>query len=322
MELIWWGAAILGMTLLAAGIGLALLRPDTETGLRPLANTGRLTRLPEYTRAVRRRALGTIISIFLLAVAFTATLLAVARPTGLPTVAGHAETGQPEDIMVCIAGPVDEPSAGQTLSYFAERVHLFGTERVGLTSANRRVIPLTRDYQYAAAQFGSYAQAAERRGDDLADFVTPVRYVDYAVSAQDTLAMCLTGFVPFDEPAPQRRSIIYIGPGAFQDAGADQSLFTAEQLSDMATTAGVQVNALYTSSGGQALDALARDTGGQSQQAGADLTVQLDDIRSHPPSPAVVGTTAVRRTETPDVPIIMALAAMLTLALWPLVRRS
>ena len=56
------------------------------------------------------------------------------------------------------------PPSAPSLRYFADQVNAFGTQRIGLTSPNRRVVPLTRDYQYAAAQFGRYAAASEQRG--------------------------------------------------------------------------------------------------------------------------------------------------------------
>ena len=81
------------------------------------------------------------------------------------------------------------PPRAATLRYFAEQVKTFSTQRIGLTSPNRRVVPLTRDYQYAAAQFAG-------AGDG---FVAPVSYVDYTEGAEDLLAMCLTGFPGFDK---------------------------------------------------------------------------------------------------------------------------
>ena len=63
--------------------------------------------------------------------------------------------------MLCMGGPPTDPAVGATLRYFADRVKTFGTQRIGLTSPNRRVVPLTRDYQYAAAQFNKYAVASE-----------------------------------------------------------------------------------------------------------------------------------------------------------------
>ena len=95
----------------------------------------------------------------LLTLVFAGAVVAAARPTGLPSAAGESGTGQPEDIMLCVGGPITDRATGAMLRYFSEQVKTFDTQRIGLTSPNRRVIPLTRDHQYAAAQLAGYAQA-------------------------------------------------------------------------------------------------------------------------------------------------------------------
>src|SRR5690349_7141005 len=190
MDLIWWVVAMLGCLALAGCVGVGVLwpRPVSRQQLRPLANTRRLTRLPEYLRAARRRALITVTMIVLLLVAFVASVLVASRPTGLPAWTKTSQTAAPEDIMVCVGGPQDSPGVAATLNYFADRITNFGTQRIGLTSANRRVVPVTRDYLYAAAQFADSALQGSPR------LVAPVSYVDYTPSVDDVLAMCLTGF--------------------------------------------------------------------------------------------------------------------------------
>lgn len=322
MDLTWWGVVILGMSLLAGCIAAALLRPDAAESrkLRLLANVGRLTRLPEYVRALRRRMLAAIVAIFLVTVAFAAAVLVTARPAGLPALAGQAATGHPEDIMVCANGPVDAPAVGQTLSYFAEQIPTFGTERIGLSSANRRALPLTRDYEYAAAQFTNYARAADDA--ELAALVAPVAYADYAPTVEDVLALCLTGFPSFEEPSRQRRSLIYVGPGGLGESPGTPALFSADQVRDLATAAGVQINVLNTGPADPGLDALARDTGGRSDAVAAEVAPQLTEIRAHPPVPGdTEAATAAANVETPDVPLVMALLALTALAVWPVAVR-
>lgn len=324
MDLMWWGVVIAGMALLAGCIGAAMLSPDRagRRELRPLAHVDRLTRLPEYVRALRRRMLSVIVVIFLLAVGFTAALWTTARPAGLPNIASASAAGQPEDIMVCVGESAATPAVAQTLEYFAQRVGGFGTTRVGLTSANVRVVPLTRDHQHAAARFTAYAHSADP-GAAPAAFVAPVRYADYAATVEDVLALCLTGFPEFDEPAGQRRSLVYVGPGTLGENRGTPSLFSAEQVRELATTAGIQVNVVYTGPPSAELDALARDTGGQTASAGSEVATQLAAIRNHPPEPAAVDDVgATVGVETPDVPLLMALLAVLALAWWPVVRRS
>jgi hypothetical protein len=190
--------AIAGCVALAICIAAVVFRPmDAERRqLRPLANVGRLTTLPEYVRAARIRSATMIIAMAFLVIVFAGAVIAASRPTGLPSAAGESGAGQPEDIMLCVDGPVTDPAASATVRYFAEQVKTFATQRIGLTSPNRRVVPLTRDYQYAAAQFA---------GADNG-FVAPVSYVDYTQGTEDLLALCLTGLPSFDQPAAQRRS--------------------------------------------------------------------------------------------------------------------
>jgi hypothetical protein len=319
VDLTWSVVAIVGCVALAICIAAVVFRPmDAERRqLRPLANVSRLTTLPEYVRAARIRSSSMIIAMVLLVIVFAGAVIAASRPTGLPSAAGESGSGQPEDIMLCVDGPVTDPAASATLRYFAEQVKTFDTQRIGLTSPNRRVVPLTRDYQYAAAQLSTYAQP-ERDG-----FVAPVSYVDYAEGAEDLLALCLTGFPSFDQRPAQRRSVIYVGP----DAGGTPderrpALFTADRVKEMARTAGVQVNVIVTGADTDALASLARDTGGRSFSADSDVTAHLADISGNPPAAAATDDTApVKPAESPDVPLAVALLAALLLAAWPVVRR-
>lgn len=324
MELTWWAVVIAGLLGLAICITAVLLRPmDTEhRRIRLLANVNRLTRLPEYRRAVRLRTLSAVVSIVLLVVIFTAAVIAAARPTGLPSAAGESEAIEPEDIMLCVGGPSADPAASAVLRYFAERMPSFSTQRIGLTAPNRRLVPLTRDYQYAAGQFSDLAASGDRQGE-TASWAVPVTYVDYAGGVEDVLAMCLTGFPSFDHKAPQRRSLIYVGPGSLREPGETRpALFTADGVRDLAQTAGVQVNVVATGSDDDALDALARDTGGRSFSGDANVAGRLSEIRDHPPPRTAADEAAVTRSdESPDIPIVVALAALAALLWWPLVVR-
>jgi hypothetical protein len=316
MDLIWWVVAMAGCLALAGCVGLAVLwpRPVPRNHLRPLANTNRLTRLPEYLRAVRRRTLATVTMIVLLLVAFVASVLVAARPTGLPSWSRNAQSAAPEDVMVCIGGPQHSPGVAATLNYFADRITTFGTQRIGLTSANRRVVPLTRDYQYAAAQFADYAQP-----EGSPRLVAPVSYADYTQSVEDVLALCLTGFPSFDRKTDQRRSLVYVGPQA-SPSGSAPALFSADRVAELATTAGVQVNVLTTGATTGPMADLARDTGGQAYSADSDVTAHLERIhRNPPPAPSAAG--AARSTESPEIPLLVALGAVVIVAIILVIRR-
>lgn len=323
MELTWWVVAIAGCLGLAMCIAAALLQPmgAERRRVRLLANVERLTRLPEYRRAARRRTLSAIAAIVLLTVTFGASVIAAARPTGLPSSARQSEGVEPEDIMLCMGGSPTDPAIRATLRYFAEQVTGFTTQRIGLTSANRRIVPMTRDYQYAAAQLNGFAAASERQGDD-ARWTAPVSYVNYAGGVEDVMALCLTGFPSFDQPEAPRRSLIYVGPGARRTAGETRpALFNADAVRGLAETGEVQVNVLITGSGGGALEALARETGGRAFSANAATAADLSEIRDNPPPQTASVDTAVKSVETPDIPLALALVALAGLVLWPVVMR-
>ena len=55
----------------------------------------------------------------------------------------------------------------------------------------------------------------------------------------------MTGFPSFDSKSSHRRTLIYLGPGQTRDPDeARRSLLTADQVSGMASDAGIQINAL------------------------------------------------------------------------------
>jgi hypothetical protein len=317
--------AILGCVALAVGIGVALLWPlDAERRRRrPLANTGRLTGLAEYVREKRRRTITAVVTLALLAVMFCCAVVAGSRPTGSFTSARELDRDDPEDVMLCVGGPVGDPAASATLRYFADRVDGFGTERIGLTSANRRVVPLTRDYQYAKETLSTFAGAQDRSGD-LGAFSPNVSYSDYAQSVEDQVALCLTGFPDFDRVAPQRRSMIYVGPGELRRPGDPRpALFTADRVRELTTAAGVQFNAVVTDGATAFPAALARATGGRQFPADSAVAARLADIRSHPPArrSADGQEPAGRAAESPDIALIVAVVAAAVLAAWPVVWR-
>lgn len=325
MDLTWMLVAIVGCVTLATCLGAALLNPmrAERRRLRPLANVSRLTRLPEYVRAKRARTITALVAIALLTVMFAGSIAAAARPTGLFTSARQSDGDDPEDVMLCMGAPLTDPAAADALRYVADRADDLRTERIGLTSANRRVVPMTRDYQYVKETFSSYAQAPDRRGD-LETFSPMVPYSDYAESVEDQLALCLTGFPEFDRKAAQRRSLIYVGPAELSSPARHPALFTADRVGDLAVMAGVQVNALVTGGESASLSSLVRDTGGQQFPANSGVAARLAEIRANPPAAGLrdPGEADGTSIESPDIPIVVALLAAALLAAWPVVRHS
>ncbi|HKV22263.1 MAG TPA: hypothetical protein VJR50_24780 [Mycobacterium sp.] len=329
MALTWWPVAIAGLICAAAAVMLALLLPmeQVRRQLRRMANTSRLTRLPEYARLARARLFSMLVAVALIGVLLGASVLASARPSGWWW--SSAPPDPPDDIMLCIGEPVTEPVTGDFLTYFAGQVRTYGTQRIGVTSPNRRVIPMTRDYQYVAGRLGDLATLSRGRADDAAaSFAPAVNYVDYASSVEDVLALCMTGFPDFESTSSHRRSLIYLGSGQLRNADETRpSLLTADEITAMAGRAGIQINALSTSSrNAGVLPSVAKSTGGQyfsvdgrQQQLAGDL----DLIRSKPPA----ATAPVEESATswlgdaPAVPLAVAVVVSMLLCLSLMVLR-
>jgi hypothetical protein len=328
VALSWWPVALIGFGCLAGAVALAVLVPmeQVQRRLRSLANTSRLTRLPEYARVSRMKSVSMVVTIVLLVLLFSAAVLASARPTGWWWSLQSSEIG--EDIMLCVGQPVDS-ATGEFLAYFAQQARTYGTQRIGVTSPNRRVVPLTRDYQYTIEKLGDVAALAKIPDDaelsstqrsakrnTIASFTAPVSYLDYAPSTADLLAMCVTGFRSSDAPGDRRRSIIYLGPGEIRRADETRpSLFTDQQVADMAHEDGIQINALASSPGG--LRPIVESTGGRYAPVGPNLTGDLDEIRAHPPDAARSTTVTGWRGDSPTIPlaVAVAVAALLCLSL-------
>lgn len=318
MDVRWWPVAAVGAVCFVAVVALAALLPMTAARrqLRPLANIVRLTRLPEYAKVARLRSLSTVVTLVVASIMFGAATWAAARPTGSSE---GFDAAHPEDIMLCVGQSSTDPTSVDLLDYFARQVSTeFRTQRIGLTSVNRRVIPMTRDYQYVAARFDEYARADPAQATR---FAPPVPYTDYATNVADVLALCISGFPAFEEPSTHRRSVIYLGPSDMRaDDGQQVTLFTDSGVGELAARAGVQINVLDTapSAASDVLRALTEQTGGRYVTSGATDAV-LDETRAETPQARNADGTVVPADswDKPALPLAIALvaAAVLSVAL-------
>jgi len=138
----------------------------------------------------------------------------------------------------------------------------------------------------------------------------------------------MTGFPSFDTTSSHRRSLVYLGSGQLRQADETRpSLLTAEQVSAMASKAGIQINALSTSSRNAGiLPSVAKSSGGQyfSIDGRQDQMVgDLDAIRSNPPAATapVEATTTSWFGDAPAVPLGVAVVASMLLCLSLMVLR-
>lgn len=325
MDLKWWPVAAVGAGCFVGVVMLAALLPmnAARRQLRPLANVARLTRLPEYAKVARLRSLSTVVTLVVLTIMFGAGTWAAARPI---RASSGFDAAHPEDIMLCVGQPLADAATVELLDYFARQVSTADqAQRIGLTSVNRRLVPLTADHQYAAARFGEYARAPRLQA---ASFAPSVPYEDYAASTEDALALCISGFPDFKQRSERRRSVIYLGPSDLRAAGERRdALFTGIGVRDLAERAGVQLNVLDTapSPASGSMLAFTERTGGRYLAAGrGSVSAALDQIRAHPPPVRLADGTVVTADyeDAPTVPLAIALvsAAVLSVALMVLRR--
>ena len=142
MGLTWWPVAVAGFGCLAVAVALAMLLPmeQARRQLRRMANTSRLTRLPEYARLARARLVSMLVTVVLLGLLFGTAVLASARPSGWWWSSAADRSCRRTS---CCASVSRSPNAttGDFLTYFAGQARTYGTQRIGLTSPNRRVVP-------------------------------------------------------------------------------------------------------------------------------------------------------------------------------------
>jgi hypothetical protein len=185
---------------------------------------------------------------------------------------------------------------------------------------------MTRDYQFVAGRLDDLGRPSRQPGEDSAgitsSFSPAVSYIDYAPSVEDILALCLTGFPSFDSPSSHRRSLIYLGPGQIRNPDeARRSLLTAEQVSNMANNAGIQINVLSpTSRTAGALPSIATSSGGQYvslENREAQLARDLDAIRDKPPAATAPADESVTGWfgDAPALPLIIAVVSSALLCL-------
>ncbi len=344
-----WGVVIIvGAAALTVVTGWALLVPLTKNiaVLRPLAHVDRLTSMPEYARLAALRFWSMLTALLLLLVMFATALLTTSRPAGFSAATDNFEAAHPEDVMVCLGQPVTDPTTAGFLNYFVQQLHKFHTQRIGLTSPTLRVVPLTHDYDYAAQQFARFAALAglqhlldttkalpgpqaEQLRAGINDFSREVRYVDYTRSVQDILALCMTGFPSFEDKSTRRRSLIYLGYSDLRGPHETRpSLFSDQQVKDMAVAGGIQINVIDRADllkspqqSNEALAGIAAVTAGRysvynpagtAGVSGSDVNLAglLNKVRDNPPNVVLPSGTVITRHswDYPNLPLLGSLA--------------
>jgi hypothetical protein len=130
----------------------------------------------------------------------------------------------------------------------------------------------------------------------------------------------MTGFPSFNDKSTHRRTLIYLGPSSIRAPGEIRpALFVDQRVTDMAATAGIQINAVTTSPRGReaALRSITESTRGRFffyRPAESPLSADLDTIAAHPPPASLPGGAAVtgRASDAATIPLAVgAIASVL-----------
>lgn len=346
MDLIWWPILVAGIACAAVGAVAAWRLPvqRLQRRLRPLAHVDRLTRLPAFVRVQRLYLAAMTVTAVLLGVAFLAAIVAAARPTALTADDGS----HPRDIMLCVGQPVTDPTTADLLDFYAGQVASFQHDAIGITSANQRVMPMTRDRTFAEERLRYFADMAQIQQDldtgkdvpverrlELAAgidaFASPVVYTDYAPSVEDALALCIAGFPGFQSRSNHRRQLVYLGYSQWRSEDESRPpLYDAGQVQAMAERAGIQLNVISRADVAEtspAANDVLRDltdaTGGSfalynpagtAGAAGGDAGVLTDKLirindAAPPVAPTIAGTVPQRRLDAPQGALAVAVIA-------------
>lgn len=356
MDLRWWAILAAGVLCLAVGVATAWLLPveRVQRRLRPLAHVDRLTQLPEFARVHRRYVLSMLTTAVMLAIVFLGAIVAAARPV-TPVVADDGyDAAHPRDIMLCVGQPVTDPTTADLLNFYADQANSFTGEAIGVTSANLRVVPMTRDHAYAEERLRYFANMAriqqeldtrkdvplEQRYELAAGidaFARAVTYVDYAPSIEDALALCMAGFPNFENTSEHRRQLVYLGYSQWRSADEQRPpLYDEGQLQAMAQRGGIQLNVVsradVAETSPEANDMLRRLTGstggtfalynpaGTAGSPDGDanvLTEKLGAINDAPPPASSLGgmTSAPRDVDAPAGALAVAVIGAVLLSL-------
>ena len=157
MELTYWWLSLLLFAAIVVAFFLvkrhSKKHPSPKSAALPLANSYRLTKLPEYQQLLRRYRwlLGGVLAFSLIAVLMS--IINAGRPT---TSTVTTPSTKNRDIMLCldVSGSMQEADATLTKIY-ASLAKDFDGERIGLVvfdSSPVTVFPLTNDYTFVQEQ--------------------------------------------------------------------------------------------------------------------------------------------------------------------------
>jgi Ca-activated chloride channel family protein len=208
MVLMFWWLALILLVLAAAAVFL-FRRPKATASSLAVAHSGRMTSLPGFRRAMRRRLITTVALLGVIVLTGLSALAGIARPAWIETVNPEKKL---RDVMLCldVSGSMLGYDADLLESY-QELVDRFDGERIGLTVFNATAVsafPLTDDYDMvqnflAEAEEGFRTWGAE--GTDYSWSTSPPNIGGSSLIG-DGLVSCVDNFDRRTRRAPARSS--------------------------------------------------------------------------------------------------------------------
>ncbi|WP_152348075.1 vWA domain-containing protein [Brevibacterium sp. CFH 10365] len=303
MVLMFWWLALILLALAAAAVFWFRRPKSTESSLA-VAHSGRMTSLPSFRRAMRRRLVTTVALLGVIVLTGLSALAGIARPAWVETVNPERKM---RDVMLCldVSGSMLGYDADLLESY-QELVDRFDGERIGLTVFNATAVsafPLTDDYDMvqnflSEAEEGFRTWGAE--GTDYSWSTSPPNIGGSSLIG-DGLVSCVDNFDRKDEE--RSRSIIF----ATDNMLAGDPLFELNEAADIAVDANVRVYSLsppsvLTTTQTKELRSVSDRTGGEQFDMGSASTI--DRIVEEIQSQEAANTPGRSYTIVHDMPVI------------------
>ncbi|MFJ4207496.1 VWA domain-containing protein [Paenarthrobacter sp. NPDC089675] len=250
----WWVFPAAAVALL---IALSVFRKRRPENARLVAHGDRLTGLPAYRHALRKRKALLIIAVVLGAVFLAATATAAARPV-------QRSTEQPEkrnrDIVLCldVSGSMTGTDAALA-AMFQQLAKEFDGERIGLVifdSSSVQVFPLTDDYEFAAGQL---AEAQKALDSGAGPFFDGTWNRGGSSLIGDGLASCVQSFPEQPDDNGERSRSVVLATDNFLSG---DPIFTLPEAAALAKEKRVKVYAINPGD---------LDYGNDAEQPGAQL---------------------------------------------------
>lgn len=238
----WWMIPIaIVVAILAIVIGLVWRRRRARTAL-PVAHVERLTRIPQYRRAMYRHRGVALVAVLAVAIAALGAGILSARPAAVES---QNNDEYKRDILLCldVSGSMVSVDA-EILRVFQEIATSLNGERIGLRifdSSSVMVFPLTSDYDYIIEQLELYERAFDGGlgSEEYFSYTAGTTLGNGASLVGDGLASCAMDFESTDD-SNRPRSIIL----ATDNMVNGQQLVSLMQAGQMALDNDVRVYAI------------------------------------------------------------------------------